>query len=1464
MQTEGQQGNNGSRNTTDASPNYRLIMPPNRDAPWIEPSHLSPLRLFVIIIGGIFLAEVIAMLVVYVLGPLPYPVLTLIDATVMTVLISPLLYFLSFRPLVRYIQKNQLADAALLRSMELQERFFDSIDTLIAYMDRDFNFIRVNEAYARSDGRQPEFFSGKNHFDLYPHAENQAIFQKVVESGEAYSVHEKPFEHPDQPGRGLTYWNWSLLPVRGVKGDVEGVVLSLVDVTERVRAEEKNRQLSRIVEQTADTVVVTDCDGVIEYVNPAFEQVTGYTREEAQNKTPGMLKSGLHDDQFYRELWKTILGGEVFQSEIANRRKNGELFYEAKTITPLRDERGDITNFVATGKDISDRKQAEEELRKAYDELELRVKERTEELRISNAELEEEIIERKKGEAAIKESEEKYRNLFSNMSEGFAVHEIILDDHGIPCNYRFLEINDAFEEMTGISQEQAVGKTVKEVLPDIEPHWIETYGTVALTGEPVHFESFSVQLGRWYEVYCYSPRRSQFAVVFFDFSERKLAEEQLRYQAALLSNVNDAIVASDAQYRITAWNAAAENLYGWKADEVLGRKGVEIVRTEWFGQDPEEMRRVIAQTGRWRGEATQARKDGTRIPVEISSIVLFDDRGNITDYISANRDITERKRAEKALFESEQRLSRAQEIAHLGSWELDLENNRLTWSDEAYRIFGLQPQEFAATYEAFLEVVHPDDREAVDIAYSNSLRDGSDGYEIEHRLVKRASGEIRIIHEKCEHFRDESGRITRSAGMVHDITERKQVEAALRAAHDELELRVRERTKELAVANRELLEEIAERKEAERQLRIQTTAMEAAAYGILITDPKGEILWMNPALTRMTGYTEDELVGHNMRVFKSGQHSEDYYQEMWATILAGGVWQGETTNRRKNGELYTEEQTITPVRDENGQISHFIAIKQDITEHKRIEKALELERIRLNRILETIPDGVYIVNQRFEVEYANPVVEREFGAIKGQKCYTYFHGLAEPCPWCKNEEVFAGGPFKGERTYLRNNKSYEIFDAPLVNSDGTVSKLKLLHDITQRKKMELDLEQSNRDLQAASEAERKQRQFAEALVAAALVLNKSLELDEVLTVILEQIKLAIPYQFADIGLLDGDAFYDASHQGEGDIPAAQMGLMNRYLLGDFPLLKKMCQSGQPVLIPDTDREPDWKSIDRFEWCHSFLSAALIVEGQVIGFVNLFARQTDYFTIEMRDRLVAFASHAAAAIQNAWLFEQVRSSSERLQSLSRRLVEVQENERLFIARELHDEAGQVLTSLLVDLRLMEKEASRPEAILNLIDNMESSLNNVIENLHRVAMALRPASLDHVGLVAALRQHVEALSEKHGLKINFNFKTFKERLPPNVETVLYRIVQESLTNVLRYAHASQVDVILTVRNKKLVVIVEDNGIGFDPEAVLTGEHLGLFGMRERAEMIGGNLVIESAPGKGTTIMVEVDYDVSDLDR
>ncbi len=205
------------------------------------------------------------------------------------------------------------------------------------------------------------------------------------------------------------------------------------------------------------------------------------------------------------------------------------------------------------------------------------------------------------------------------------------------------------------------------------------------------------------------------------------------------------------------------------------------------------------------------------------------------------QDITERKKAQEAIKQSEEQLKRSQEIAHLGSWELDIIDNRLTWSDEVYRIFGLKPREFGSSYEAFVEAVHPDDRAAVDRAYSGSVREGRDTYEIEHRIVRKSTGEIRYVHEKCQNFRDEKGKIIRSIGMVHDITERRKAEEALFQAKQELERKVEERTAELKHSYSKL-------QQSEEKYRY---ILETAGEGIITISPEGVINFVNTRTTEM-------------------------------------------------------------------------------------------------------------------------------------------------------------------------------------------------------------------------------------------------------------------------------------------------------------------------------------------------------------------------------------------------------------------------------------------------------------------------------------------------------------------------------------------------------------------------------------------------------------------------------------
>ena len=167
-----------------------------------------------------------------------------------------------------------------------------------------------------------------------------------------------------------------------------------------------------------------------------------------------------------------------------------------------------------------------------------------------------------------------------------------------------------------------------------------------------------------------------------------------------------------------------------------------------------------------------------------------------------------------------------------------------------------------------------------------------------------------------------------------------------------------------------------------------------------------------------------------------------------------------------------------------------------------------------------------------------------------------------------------------------------------------------------------------------------------------------------------------------------------------------------------------------------------------------------------------------------------SAQASVAIENALLFDDIRAAQERLHSLSRRLVEVQEEERKAVARELHDEIGQSLTSLLYSLRVVERSSGTADMGVHL-HQLELTVQEVLENLHRLAANLRPASLDHLGLEAALRQHLAGVERKTGLVIRYSARGLDQgRLPPGVETALYRVVQEALTNVVRHNAARRI--------------------------------------------------------------------------
>ena len=212
-------------------------------------------------------------------------------------------------------------------------------------------------------------------------------------------------------------------------------------------------------------------------------------------------------------------------------------------------------------------------------------------------------------------------------------------------------------------------------------------------------------------------------------------------------------------------------------------------------------------------------------------------------------------------------------------------------------------------------------------------------------------------------------------------------------------------------------------------------------------------------------------------------------------------------------------------------------------------------------------------------------------------------------------------------------------------------------------------------------------------------------------------------------------------------------------------------------------------------------------------------------------------------------------------LLEKIITAQEDERKRISRELHDETGQALTSLMVGLKVLEG-ATCLEEVRSTADQLRATAAQTLDSLHSLALELRPSVLDDLGLVAALKRYLKDYAVSFGLDADFEAVGLEEkRLTPQVETTLYRIVQEALTNVARYAEASQVSVLLEQRRNSVIGIVEDDGRGFDVESVLNSgqpTRLGLHGMQERASLVGGKLTLESTPGIGTTVFIEIPLD------
>jgi PAS domain S-box-containing protein len=272
--------------------------------------------------------------------------------------------------------------------------------------------------------------------------------------------------------------------------------------------------------------------------------------------------------------------------------------------------------------------------------------------------------------------------------------------------------------------------------------------------------------------------------------------------------------------------------------------------------------------------------------------------------------VIQRQRTQAALQRSEERLQLALDGADLGLWDWNISTSEVIHDKRWAAFLGYSQFDITKRLKTWEWLLHPDDLPFVKERINTHVEGQTQTYESEHRMLTK-SGEWRWFLDRGKVVeRDADGKAIRMTGTFLDITDKKL---------------------------------------AEEQIRLQSNALKTAANSIIITDKEGTIVWVNPAFSKLTGYSYSEIVGNTMSILKSGEHDKEFFKDMWSTILNCEIWHGEIINKKKNGELYADETTISPVLNKNGQITHFVAIKQDITERKRAETELISAKQRAER-----------------------------------------------------------------------------------------------------------------------------------------------------------------------------------------------------------------------------------------------------------------------------------------------------------------------------------------------------------------------------------------------------------------------------------------------------------------------------------------------------------------------------------
>ena len=1139
--------------------------------------------------------------------------------------------------------------------------------------------------------------------------------------------------------------------------------------------QESVNQFKTIFDNTLIGLYRTTPEGQVLMANSALLKMLGYSSFDqlAQRN----LEQGEYEPQYLRSAFKERVESEdkVIGLESVWKKSDGTTLYVRESAQAIRDESGNILYYQGTVEDITERRQAEEALRKARDELETRVQQRTAELQRTNEAMQAQITERVKTENELKKSKDILEKTFTSLDSAI----FILDAKVPPV---IVDCNPAATRIFGYSKEEMLGKTTeflhvnREMLREFQrtlSRSIDEYGGLS-------FFEFKMQRkdGRVFpsEHSVRSLKDEEGLIIGWvsvvrDITERKRTEIELQESQQHLQNLieNMPIVCFtfERDGRILSWNYAAERIYGYSKDEAVGANAYDLIVTAATKNATDQTIQDVFNGKTVMGTEWQDHDKNGRIGWRMgNTFPLFNADGSVYCGVNMNIDITERKKAEEELSR-EKKFTDDAINAQIDTFYVfnPKTGSSVSWNKSFREISGYSDEEIAAM-KAPGSWFSKEDLEKAATAISNVA---SYGYSTVEIPLKTKTGEkIPFEYRSSSIKRESDEHLIISIGR--DITERKRAEETLR--------------------------------ESEKTLR---SIFRAAPIGIGLMSNR-VFLQVNDKICEMFGYSRDELVGNNARMlYLSDEDYERVGRIKYEQIRKYGTGTVETRCKCKDGriiDIILSSTALDPTDFSKGMTFTVL----DITERKRAEGALRESEEKFRSLAEQSPNMIFI-NKKGRIVYINKKCEEVMG-YKREELYSPdfdFRILIAPESLDMINDNFARH-LRGEevQTYdytiiRKDGRRIEVINSSkLIQYEGQKAILGIVTDITERKRAE----------QALRESE-------------------------------ERLKILFESAPDTIYLIDSEGrFMDANRAAFELIGFARDEVISKSL-AELDLLS----AGQLSKAKENLKK--------------------VVAGKTSGPNEYTLKRKDgsYVSIEVRTFPVRIEGRMLTLGIARDITEHKRTEKEllehhaKLKSLASQLSLTEERERRRLANDLHDQISQSLVISKIKLDQLRKSSDSDE-INEHLEDVSNCLGRVIDDTRALTFDLSYPILYELGFEAAVAEWLtEQIQEKHGIKTEFVDDGHQKPLEDDIRVLLFRNVRELLINVVKHAQASSVRVSIRKVKDNIHVGVEDDGVGFDPVDVMSmvakRAEFGLFSVRERLEQLGGRIEIDSGIGRGSKI-------------